>query len=89
MPPVNLQEKDVNKSEEQEHLDKLKYLRLKKVKGSDAISLRELITLPVNDRPFQQQFFLRMHLKCEVPFFFDFDRHTIENLTKVMTREVF
>jgi CRP-like cAMP-binding protein len=30
-----------------------------------------------------------MHLKCEVPFFFDFDRHTLENLTKVMTKEVY
>lgn len=50
LPPVNLQEKDGTKTEEQEHLDKLKYLRLKKVKGSDAISLNDLIALPVNDR---------------------------------------
>lgn len=30
-----------------------------------------------------------MHLKCEVPYFFDYDRHTLENLTKVMQQKVF
>jgi len=30
-----------------------------------------------------------MHLKCEVAYFFDYDRHTLENLTKVMQQKVF
>jgi hypothetical protein len=50
LPPVNLQQKDGTMTEEQEHLDKLKYLRLKKAKGPEAISLKDVIALPVNDR---------------------------------------
>ena len=30
-----------------------------------------------------------MYLKCEIPFFFGYDRHTLENLTKVMQQKVF
>ena len=51
MPPINLQEKEGNpKDQEQEHLDKLKYLRLKKMRGSDKIDLRQLVCVPVDDR---------------------------------------
>lgn len=44
---------------------------------------------PVNDRTVEQCFYMRMHLKCEVSIFYDYDRHTLENLTKVMRQKVF
>lgn len=28
-------------------------------------------------------------MKCEVQYFFDFDKHTLENLSKVMQQKVF
>lgn len=86
---MNLQDKDGKQEDEQEHLDKLKYLRMKKLKGHEAICIRDVIKTPVNDRSLQYQFFLRMHLKCEVAYFFEFDRHTLENISKVMEVKTF
>lgn len=54
LPKINLQDKGDKKDEEQDHLDKLKYLRLKKIRGADGISLREVVNTPVNDRTSQQ-----------------------------------
>jgi len=47
--PVNLQEKSGNlKDQEQEHLDKLKYIRLKK--RPETISILDVASLKADDR---------------------------------------
>ena len=47
------------------------------------------ITADNFDRNADQQFYLRMHLKCNIAYFFDYDRHTLNNLTKVMVQQTF
>jgi hypothetical protein len=49
--PVNLQEKSGNlKDQEQEHLDKLKYIRYKKMRGPETISILDVASLKADDR---------------------------------------
>jgi hypothetical protein len=55
-------------------------MRVKKMKTVDLVE----ITADNFDRNADQQFYLRMHLKCNIAYFFDYDRHTLNNLTKVM-----
>jgi hypothetical protein len=46
LPPVNLQEKSGNlKDQEQEHLDKLKYIRYKKMRAPEAIKIVDVALL--------------------------------------------
>jgi hypothetical protein len=51
LPLVNLQEKSGNlKDQEQEHLDKLKYIRYKKMRGPETISILDVASLKADDR---------------------------------------
>lgn len=81
LPPINLQDKHVTDTEE-DYLDRIRYLRLHN--RNDLESMKQLVNVPVDDRTLQQEFFLRMYLKCDIPYFSEYDRHTLDNLTKVM-----
>jgi hypothetical protein len=61
----------------QEAEDKLKFGRMKR---QGAITLREVVKVPAEDRTRDERFFLRMHLREHVPFFNLYHGYVLQNI---------
>lgn len=73
----------------EDHIEKLRYLRMKKHQGSEFGQVLRISSKDVESRSSEEEFYLRMFLKCEVPFFYDYDRHTMNSIARVMHRVEF
>jgi len=71
---------------EQEQADKLKFTRMQKNKEN---SIREILKVQAKDRSSSQNFFLRMHLSMNVPFFANYNGQVLANVCNHLEQKVY
>ena len=64
-----------------EQVDKLRYIQLLKQKK---YQVKDVLSIPVKERSEEENFFLRMHLKVNVPFFANYMGNVLDNICMVM-----
>jgi hypothetical protein len=62
---------------------------MKKQHGTEFGFLLKIAAIDADQRSSDEEFYLRMFLKCEVPFFYDYDRHTLVSLASSFERVSF
>ena len=71
---------------EEDQMDRIRYLRMR---HKEQNSVRGLALVPIESRSLHQEFLLRMWLKCDITYFSEYDRHTLDNLTKILQQVEF
>lgn len=67
-------------------MDRIRYLRMR---HKEQNTVRGLCNIPIEQRSLHQEFLLRMFLKCDINYFSEYDRHTLDNLTKILRQVEF